>query len=247
MKEMRALLDMARLFDYLPDTQFWIKDKESRFLACNRAFAAHFDLGGFRDLEGRTDMDISPQHLAREYISDDRAVMVGGKLLEEKMELVREKDDSLNWYATTKTPLRDSAGSVIGTAGITRKVKRVETANSRTRGMEHAVRKIHTRYADALTIPDLAETAGMSVDNFERKFRILVRETPLKYLNRIRMRAACGLLLHTDLSVGEIAAQTGYSDQSYFAKRFFAHLRIRPIEYRKKYAKRSVQPGEMQK
>ena len=241
MKELRSLTDIARLFEYLPDTQFWIKDKDSRFLACNRAFMAHFGFSGIRDVEGRTDMDLSPQHLAREYIKDDQAVLTTGKLLEEKMELVREKDDSLNWYATTKTPIRDAAGAIIGTAGFTRKVNRVNEAGALARGMDHVLRKIHTRYAEDLTIPYLAETAGMSVDNFERKFRSMVRETPLKYLNRIRMRAACGLLVHTELRVGEIAQQTGFADQSYFAKRFYAHLRIRPIEYRRKYGKRILQ------
>ncbi len=236
---METWKDLAGLFEFLTDTQFWIKDKEGRFLACNRAFAAHLGLEGFADLAGRTDLDFSPEHLAREYIKDDQAVIASGKVMEGKMELVREKDETLYWYSTTKTPIRDGRGAVIGTAGIMRKVKRVDESHAPSRGMDHAIRKIHTQYGEELTIPLLAETAGMSVDNFERKFRMLLRETPLKFLNRIRMRAACGLLLHTDLPIAEIARQTGFSDPGYFSKRFSAHLRIRPIEYRRKYGKRT--------
>jgi AraC-like DNA-binding protein len=240
MSDLGSWKELARLFEYVPGTQFWIKDRESRFLACNQAFAAHFGLAGIGDLEGRTDLDFSPHHLACEYINDDRNVIASGKVMAEKMELVREKDDSLNWYATTKTPIRDAHGAVVGTAGFTRKVKRVDGDDSPARGMDRAIGMIHAKYWEALTIPGLAELAGMSVDNFERKFRNLLRETPLKYLNRVRMRAACGLLLHTQLSVGEIARQAGFSDQSYFSKRFFAHLRIKPIEYRRKYGKRNL-------
>jgi transcriptional regulator GlxA family with amidase domain len=76
----------------------------------------------------------------------------------------------------------------------------------------------------------------MSVVQFERRFKRLFRETPLKYVNRIRIRAACQLLLHTALSISDVARRSGFSDPSYFTKRFQAHLRIRPLEYRRKYA-----------
>ncbi len=239
-KRFDALADLSRLFEYVPGAQFWIKDRESRILDCNTAFLAHF---GFRDktqIRGRTDFDISPHPLAREYILDDEAVTRTGKPMVEKLELVKESDDSMHWYATTKTPLCDTAGNVIGTAGFTRRVKPAADSGGPTHRMERAIKHIHIDYAENITIPALARIAGMSVDNFERRFRALMRETPLRYLTRIRMRSACGLLIHTDLSVGAIAAQTGFSDQSYFAKRFFAHLRIRPLEYRRKYAKASA-------
>ena len=237
LQELKTLTGIGNLLDFFPDTQFWVKDNESRFLACNKAFAAHFGLSGIHDLEGRSDLEFSPQHLAREYIQDDRLVISTGKVLADKMELVRDKDDSLNWYATTKSPIRDIKGSVIGTAGFTRKINCVQEGSKQIRGMDQAINAIITRYGENLTIPGLADLADMSVDNFERKFKSLLRETPLKYLNRIRMRASCSLLLHTDLSIGEISRQAGFSDQSYFAKRFFAHLRIRPIDYRRKYSK----------
>lgn len=199
-------------------------------------------MSGPQELEGRTDFDVSPPHLAREYVADDRAVMISGKPFKGKLELVREQDGSVHWYFTNKIPLRDDRGAIQGTAGFTRRVQGVEDANTPGRGMERAVSLMQTRYGDDLSIASLARTAGMSVNQFERKFRTAFRETPLKHLNRIRMRAACQLLIHTGLTVGEIARKCSFSDQSYFAKRFFAHLRIQPLEYRKKYGKRDS-PG----
>jgi PAS domain S-box-containing protein len=235
MMDLGNLRDLAQLFENLPDVQFWIKDRNGRFLAANKAFLNHFGMTSFSEMEGKTDLDISPSHLARDYIQDDTAVLLANMFMPEKMELVQEKDQSLNWYATTKTPLRNGNGLVIGTAGMTRRVLRVHEAKNPSHGMDQAIEQIHRKYSEHLTISGLAKTAGLSIVHFERKFRQLLRETPLKYLNRIRMRSACGLLLHTDLSVGQIAAQCGYSDQSYFTKRFFTHLRIRPLDYRKKY------------
>jgi PAS domain S-box-containing protein len=240
LKEFGLFSDLVQLFDLIPGVQFWMKDAEGRFTACNRAFAGHFGLSGFAEMAGRTDFDVSPLPLAREYVADDRMVMTTGKALKEKLELVREKDGSLHWYATTKVPLRDARGAVIGTAGFTRHAQGVDEGRKSGKGLEKATTLIHNAYGNDLTITGLAATAGMSVDTFERQFRATFRETPLKYLNRIRMRAACGLLIHTELPVGDIARQCGFSDQSYFAKRFFAHLRIRPLEYRKKYSKRDA-------
>lgn len=239
MQELRSLRDLAQLFEYLPEIQFWIKDVEGCFRSCNKAFAAHFGLSGIREMEGRKDVDLSPHPLAHEYVNDDRTVMSTGKPIWEKLELVRERDGTMNWYATSKVPLRDSRGAVMGTAGFTRRLHGVEEGRTPGRGLEKATSLIQNKYGRDLSVSRLAEAAGMSVDRFERQFRAAFRETPLKYLNRVRMRAACGLLLHTDISIGDIARQCGFSDQSYFAKRFFAHLRIRPLEYRRKYAKRS--------
>lgn len=230
--------DLLVLFEQVPGIQFWIKDAEGRFQACNRAFAAHFGLSRPEDLQGRTDFDVSPQHLAREYVADDSAVMKSGKPLQEKLELVRERDGSTHWYATSKVPLRDPGGAIQGTAGFTRRVQDVEGDSTPGRGMERAVAQMQTRYGEDLSIASLARTAGMSVDRFERRFRAAFRETPLRHLNRIRMRAACQLLIHTELTVGEIARKCGFSDQSYFAKRFFANFRIRPLEYRRKFGRR---------
>lgn len=172
-------------------------------------------------------------------MQDDKAVLTSGKPLISKLELVKEKDGAMKWYATSKIPILDCKRTVIGTAGIARVVKSPLDEVAPSRGIDQALAEINTRFGEDLKIPHLAAVSGMSVDNFERKFRVLFRETPLKYLNRIRMRSACSLLMHTELTVGEISQQVGYSDQSYFTKRFYAHYRIRPVEYRKKYRPKS--------
>ncbi|MDB5106175.1 MAG: transcriptional regulator, AraC family [Fibrobacteres bacterium] len=234
--------DLARLFDHLPGIQFWIKDKEGRFVDANAAFLDHFGFTSLSQLAGRTDFDVSPPHLAQEYVQDDKSVLTSGKALANKMELVREKHGALHWYATTKVPLRDAERHIWGTAGTTRSLSQIDEGQARIRGLADVVQHIQENLGGDLSVTDLAEQAGLSVVQFERRFKSLFRETPLKFINRQRIRAACGLLLHTDLNVAEVSRRAGFSDQSYFTKRFFAHLRIRPLDYRRKYGPRSNSP-----
>ncbi len=235
-RELAALNDLAPIWEHIPGIQFWIKDLQGRFVAANPEFYRHFGFASFAQLRGKTDSDVSPWDLAREYALDDRAVLASGRAQIEKLELVREREGGLHWYATTKTPLRDAQGKAWGTAGYTRKLGMREAGKSNIRGIGTVVEHIQANHAKPLEIPALARLAGLSVAQFERRFKALLRESPVRYLNRVRMRAACQLLLHTDLSVGEISRRAGFADPSYFTKRFQAHLRIRPLEYRRKYA-----------
>jgi PAS domain S-box-containing protein len=237
-RELAVLQDLAPLFEHLPGVQFWIKDAQGRFLAANAAFCAHFGLKDFAGLRGKTDYDVSPLHLAREYVQDDQAVLSSGRPQAGKMELVRERDGRLHWYATTKVPLRDGHRKPWGTAGCARRLDAGEAGHPGIRGMREVVDHIQSGLGRRLPVAYLAKLAGISTAQFERRFKSVFRETPARYILRARMRAACQLLLHTDLSVGEVAKRAGFRDQSYFTKRFRAQLRIRPLEYRRKYAPR---------
>lgn len=234
--EWENMRGVARLFEFVPDTHFWIKDRDGRFVACNRSFAGHVGLPA-EALIGRTDFDVSARDLARAYVEDDRKVIASGRPLEEKLELVRERDHTLRWYSVTKAPLRDARGVIMGTAGFLRKVDGPAPAPGPARGLDLALERMRTGFASDLTISGLARLAGMSEGNFARRMKERLRETPLRHLNRLRMRAACGLLVHTDLPVAEVAARSGFPDPSYFAKRFRAYLRIGPQEYRRKFGK----------
>ncbi len=232
--EWETLQDLARMFDHLPGVQFWIKDKEGRFVSANPAFLGHFGFTSLSQLAGRTDFDVSPAHLAQEYAQDDKAVLTLGKAMTGKLELVLVKG-SLQWYSTTKIPLRDGRDRICGTAGTTRSLNPRLDGIGVIKGLEDVAHFIQENLGRELSVRELAERAGLSVAQFERRFKGLFRETPLKFINRQRIRIACGLLLHTQLSLGEVSRRAGFSDQSYFTKRFFAHLRIKPLDYRRKY------------
>ena len=87
-------------------------------------------------------------------------------------------------------------------------------------------------FAIALEMNALARLVGLSVSQFNRAFRKRFGTTPYACLSDIRLNAACKLLLASDASMAQIAARTGFYDQSHFANRFARRYGVPPSQYR---------------
>ncbi|WP_298400671.1 PAS domain S-box protein [uncultured Chloroflexus sp.] len=111
--ESRLMLQLV--IDNLPQAVFW-KDREGRFLGCNRHFAADGGLQTVEEIVGRTDFDMPWRDRATEYRADDQMVMEHGPKLNVE-EPLRRSDGSVIWLRTGKIPLRDD-GDVIGIIGF---------------------------------------------------------------------------------------------------------------------------------
>jgi AraC-like DNA-binding protein len=81
------------------------------------------------------------------------------------------------------------------------------------------------------TVESLASVAQMSRSQFARRFRDLLRASPIEILTSVRMRAACDLLVahHTQK---ETAKRVGYGSVSAFSVAFRRHLGMTPLQYR---------------
>ncbi|MBS7526295.1 AraC family transcriptional regulator [Fusibacter paucivorans] len=91
------------------------------------------------------------------------------------------------------------------------------------------------RYQERITLDILAEMTKVSAIHYSRLFKGVMHYTPIDFLNQVRIAKARQLLLTTELSVGEIAFQTGLRDSNYFS-RFFKHYnQMTPTAFRKKY------------
>lgn len=80
---------------------------------------------------------------------------------------------------------------------------------------------------------ELAALAGLSVQHFSALFRRRTGRTPMDYLARLRVQAACRQLAATERSVGAIAADVGYGDAFYFSRRFRCVMGCSPREFRR--------------
>jgi AraC family transcriptional regulator len=83
-----------------------------------------------------------------------------------------------------------------------------------------------------LSLDELAGEAGISKFHFGRLFRRRTGETPLGYLTRLRLEAACRLLASTDLAIGHVAAACGYSQPSNFDAAFRRRYGRTPMQAR---------------
>jgi PAS domain S-box-containing protein len=129
---------MRSLMDNTPDN-IYFKDTHSRFIRMNKAQAARFDLSDPAEAIGKTDSDFFTEEHARQAYADERQVMETGQPIIGVEEKETWPDGHETWASTTKLPLRDEEGRVVGTFGISRDItkrKRAEAELTAAREME---------------------------------------------------------------------------------------------------------------
>ena len=83
---------------------------------------------------------------------------------------------------------------------------------------------------------DFAERAGVSLATFLRAFRRHTGMTFVQYVNSLRIKTACDLLMAGDRQVTEICYMTGFNNVSNFNRRFLAQKNMSPSEFRRRHA-----------
>lgn len=109
------------LMDNLPD-QIFFKDRDSRFTRINQAAAQALGLSDPLEAVGKLDADLHPEELAGEYLADEQRLIAADQALVGKLEAQRTPEGKDRWLSTTKVPIRDRDGRVVGIAGISRDV-----------------------------------------------------------------------------------------------------------------------------
>ena len=121
--------DLLKAFlEHIPDGVYF-KDRHSRFVRISRSLAARFGLKDPADAINKTDFDMFSEEHARQAFNDEQEIVRTGKPIVDKEERETWPDGHENWVLTTKLPLHDAAGNIIGTMGISRDIterKRVE-------------------------------------------------------------------------------------------------------------------------
>jgi PAS domain S-box-containing protein len=125
----RALL--SALMENLPDP-IYFKDTETRFVRTNKAQAERFHLRDGSEAIGKTDQDFFSDEHARKAYEDELGIMRTGQPLVNIEEKETWPDRPDTWVVTTKMPLRDPNGKVLGTFGVSRDItkrKQLEEKN----------------------------------------------------------------------------------------------------------------------
>jgi transcriptional regulator GlxA family with amidase domain len=94
---------------------------------------------------------------------------------------------------------------------------------------------IEANYSQILVVEELANRFGVSQRNFIRRFKKATRNTPLQYIQRVRIEAAKKELEQGMRSVNDVMFSIGYSDMKSFREMFKRITGITPSEYRRKY------------
>ena len=132
---------LRAMIDQVPDYLF-VKDINCRFVVANKAVAADLGLGDPNILLGKTDLDLHSRELAEGFLANDQTVMRTGKPILDHEEYVVLMDGTRRWLSTSKLPLRDPDGTIIGLVGIARDITEHKQAEDRIH---------HLAYHDPLT------------------------------------------------------------------------------------------------
>lgn len=228
---------VMRLFDALPQTYFYAKDCGSHFIKVNHPFLENHGLVDETEAIGKTDRDFHPPVMAEAYIAEDRRVMASRAPLAGQVWLVHERRQMPRWFISTKVPLFDAAGEVIGLAGAMYRIAEPEDQKRTFQELLPVVKHVEANYASNVSMAEMARLAGLSTTHFNRRFRQLLRMTPTDYLRIVRIQAAQHLLTTTSRSLSDIADAVGFTDQSHFTKRFRKTTGLTPDAYRKRFVR----------
>ena len=95
---------------------------------------------------------------------------------------------------------------------------------------------VQAHFAEPLTTAAIAQSAAVSESECLRCFRHTIGVPPLQYVRQLRLQTAARLLLTTDRRSGDIGAQCGFADTSYFTKTFRQWKGCAPGAYRARHA-----------
>ena len=102
--------------------------------------------------------------------------------------------------------------------------------------MKLILKYVENNYMNKITIEDIANEVGLSQSHFMKYFKNSMGTSFIDYLNEYRLTMASRLLISSESSILDIAAEVCYENLSYFNRTFKKRFEMTPREYRKKYA-----------
>jgi transcriptional regulator GlxA family with amidase domain len=112
----------------------------------------------------------------------------------------------------------------------------VPEKNHSDRGILKAQDWIEENYQKNVNLQELAATTGVSLRQFNRRFKSATGETGIKYLQLVRIEAAKMALVNTDQSFEDISRNAGYENVSFFRRVFKSNTSVTPVAYRQKFS-----------
>lgn len=223
---------VERLFDRLPDIVFSIKDREGRYISMSEAAALRCGLRHRYEAIGRTAFDLFPKPMAERYSAQDQALFRTGRPIVDNLDLTVYRDGRAGWCLSTKEPLLDREGKVIGLACISKDLTEPSLAGLIDSAFAATVDYMLENHATPLRINELAARCGLSAAQFERRMKKIFQLSANQFLIKVRMDHATRLLANTELSIAEVAQSAGFSDQSAISRVFRQTIGFTPRQYR---------------
>lgn len=223
------------LFENLPGVYFFAKDSESRMICASRTILERFGLSREEEIIGTTDYDYFPEHIADTFVRDDREVLQTGRPLLNRVEAWYNEHRLLDWFLTSKMPLRDRDGIVVGIMGTVQTYEGKRRMVLPVAQVEQAVEVIRRDFGEKLRVERIAAQVGFSSRQLHRRFLEVFGMNVRDFIARTRINEATERLKSTDDPLAEIAVDCGFCDQSAFTAQFRKVTGMTPARFRRRY------------
>jgi PAS domain S-box-containing protein len=163
---------LRALMDNMPDT-IYIKDKDCKFLDGNPEQIKVTKAKTYKNLIGKTDFDFYPKDIAELYYKDDKHVLETGESVINKEEIGFDQDGNIRVKSTTKVPIRDQKGNIIGLVGIGRDITRQKETEEKLKEQAQSLQEIN------VLLEERQEEINQQADELSSQNKILENERNL--------------------------------------------------------------------
>jgi PAS domain S-box-containing protein len=138
---------MDAMMNNMPEL-IYFKDRESRFIRFSKSMLKHFRLKKDEELIGKSDFDFFAEEHARPAFLDEQNIIRTGKAIIDLEEKEVLEDGRVNWVNTTKMPLKNAAGEIVGTFGMSKSITRIKNLELEANEKSKQIKETEKRIAD---------------------------------------------------------------------------------------------------
>jgi PAS domain S-box-containing protein len=185
------------LLDTIPD-RVYFKDLQSRFIALSRTMEA------MQGAIGKTDFDVFTDEHARKAYEDEQDIIATGNPIIDKEEKETWPDGRVSWVLTSKFPLRDPAGRIIGTFGVSRDITARKKAEEELKASEDQLRQSHKMEAFGQLAGGIAHDFNNMLGGILGAAQLMERKIPA---NDPHVRQYVEMVIETAKRAGDLTAR----------------------------------------
>jgi two-component system, sensor histidine kinase and response regulator len=145
---------LRSVIDYLPDA-IYVKDTKCRKIVANKGDVHNIGLHLESEVLGRDDFMLYPAEIAEGFYADDKSVIQTGQPVLNREEFMLDKNGQKRWLLTSKLPLRDENGQIIGLIGIGRDITERKIAEESLQHERNLLRTLIDNLPDMIFFKDV--------------------------------------------------------------------------------------------